>query len=249
MKCRYVCVMDVGPRSGQEDCILVENRVFQEDRLSHFSSYESDLIIMAVCDGMGGHDAGEEASRFVCDKLNTIVDFVDFSGESLQTIMAVVQNSSVNHLPRGSGTTLAGIIVKNNKVIVFNAGDSRVYRICNGTISCVSRDHSLVQDLVDKGMISEEEAFHHPYRNVVNFGIGPAFIKAKNKYELNTCEEDMVRNSFYVLCSDGVSDIMRNEEILNVLGSDPVADGESLINALKKIKLKDNTSFIIAEIV
>lgn len=247
MKCRYVCVMDVGPRSGQEDCILVENHVFQEDQLANVSDYESDMILMAVCDGMGGHDAGEEASRFVCEKLNTIGDLVDFSVDSLQTIVDVVQTSSVDQLPKGSGTTLAGLIVKNNRAIVFNAGDSRVYRIDDRGIVCVSRDHSLVQDLVDKGMINEEEAFHHPYRNVVNFGIGPAFIKVKNKYELNTFEEDIVRKTIYLVCSDGVSDIMRNHEILSVLGPDPVADGAKLIKALKKNKLKDNTSFIITE--
>lgn len=248
MKCRYVCVMDVGPRSGQEDCILVENHVFQEEKLSNVSNYESDMILMAVCDGMGGHDAGEEASRFVCEKLNTIVDLVDFSVDSLQTIVNVVQDTSVDRLPKGSGTTLAGLIVKNNRAIVFNAGDSRVYRIDDRGIACVSRDHSLVQDLVDKGLINEEEAFHHPYRNVVNFGIGPAFIKAKNKYELNTFEEEIVRKSVYLVCSDGVSDIMRNNEILSALGPDPVADGKKLIEALKKNKLKDNTSFIITEI-
>jgi serine/threonine protein phosphatase PrpC len=248
MKCRYVCMMDVGPRSGQEDCILVENQVFQEERLTNSSSYESDMILVAVCDGMGGHDAGEEASRFVCNKLNSIVDLVDFSGESLQTILNVVQTSSVSNLPKGSGTTLAGLIVKNNRVIVFNAGDSRVYRIDGNGISCVSKDHSLVQDLVDRGMITEEEAFHHPYRNVVNFGIGPAFVKAKCKYDLYTHEEEIVSKTVYLVCSDGLSDIMKNHEIFETLGTDPVADAEKLIKSLKKNRLKDNTSFIVTEI-
>lgn len=248
MKCRYVCVMDVGPRSGQEDCVLVENQVFQEEQLTHSSGYESDLILVAVCDGMGGHDAGEEASRFVCEKLSAIVDLVDFSGSSLQTIVDLVQTSSVDLLPRGSGTTLAGVVVKNNRAIVFNAGDSRVYRIDERGIVCVSKDHSLVQDLVDKGLITEEEAFNHPYRNVVNFGIGPAFVKAKNKYGLNTCEEEIVGKSIYLVCSDGVTDIMRNDELLSSLGGDPLAQGEKLIAALKKNKLKDNTSYIITEI-
>lgn len=240
--------MDVGPRSEQEDCILVEGQIFQDQQMTSRASYESDFIMMAVCDGMGGHDAGEEASRFVCEKLNDIVDLVEFSGESLQTIMSIVQKSSSNSLPKGSGTTLAGLMAKNNKIIVFNAGDSRVYKISNGTISCVSRDHSLVQDLLEKGMISEKDAFHHPYRNVVNFGIGPAFVKAKNKYDLNIHEEELDESAFYLICSDGVSDILRNKDLLNVLGGDPLNRGAHLINILKKIKLKDNTSFIITEI-
>lgn len=248
MKCRYVCVMDVGPRSEQEDCILIDHKIYQEDCLTNSADYESDFIIMAVCDGMGGHDAGEEASRFVCEKLNTIIDLVDFSGESLQTIMTFVQNSSSHFLPKGSGTTLAGLMAKNNRVIIFNAGDSRVYRISKEGIHCVSRDHSLVQDLLDKGLITEEDAFHHPYKNVVNFGIGPAFIKAKSKYDLNTFEEEIHSDACYVICSDGVSDIMRNQEILDVLGTEPLSGAEALRDVLKKTKLKDNTSFIITQI-
>lgn len=248
MKCRYVCVMDVGPRSEQEDCILVEQQIYQDPQMANRASYESDFILMAVCDGMGGHDAGEEASRFVCEKLNGIVDLVDFSGESLQTVMGVVQHSSSLNLPKGSGTTIAGLTAKNNRIIVFNAGDSRVYRIADGHISCVSRDHSLVQELLERGMISEDEAFKHPYKNVVNFGIGPAFVKAKNKYSVNTFEEDVVKNTYYLICSDGVSDVLRNKDLLAILGTDPINRAEHLIHILKKIKLKDNVSFIITEI-
>ncbi len=249
MKCRYVCVMDVGPRSGQEDCILVENSVFQEDSLTKKASYESDVLLLAVCDGMGGHDAGEEASRFVCDRLNDMGVHVDFSGSGLQDLVHGIQSRSVAELPRGSGTTLAGILVKDGRVLVFNAGDSRVYRIGKKDITCVSRDHSLVQDLVDKGLIDDEDAFSHPYRNVVNFGIGPAFIKAVNRYDLNIVEEDILGRAVYLVCSDGVSDILREKEILESLNSDPVGDVAMLVRTLKKHRLKDNTSFIIAEII
>ena len=249
MKCRYVCVMDVGPRSGQEDCILVENRVFQEESLTKNASYESDVLLLAVCDGMGGHDAGEEASRFVCDRLNDMGARVDFSGNGLLSLIHGIQNRSVDELPRGSGTTLAGILVKDGRVLVFNAGDSRVYRIGTKDITCVSRDHSLVQDLVDKGLIDEDDAFSHPYRNVVNFGIGPAFIKAVNRYDLHIFEEDILGRAVYLVCSDGVSDIIREKEILESLKSDPVGDVAALVRALRKNRLKDNTSFIIAEII
>lgn len=240
--------MDVGPRAEQEDCILIDQQVYQDQQMANRASFESDFIIMAVCDGMGGHDAGEEASRFVCEKLNSIVDLVDFSGESLQTIMTVVQNSSSVNLPKGSGTTIAGLAVKNDRIIIFNAGDSRVYRIANGEISCVTRDHSLVQELFERGMISEEDAFKHPYKNVVNFGIGPAFVKAKNKYGVNTYEEEIADKTCYLICSDGISDILRNKDLQTILGSDPMTRAEHLIHILKKIKLKDNVSFIITEI-
>lgn len=248
MKCRYMCVMDIGPRNEQEDCILIDNNIYQENQFENSSDFESEVMVMAVCDGMGGHDAGEEASRYVCEKLNSIVDLVNFSGESLQSIMAAVQNSSAGVLPKGSGTTVAGIVAKNNRAIVFNAGDSRVYRITNGDIACISHDHSLVQDLIDRKLINEEEAFKHPYRNVVNFGIGPAFVKAKNRYELNTYEEEIIPGSYYLICSDGVSDLLRTVEIADILREDPIEEGGKLLQVLNDKKLKDNTSYIIAEI-
>lgn len=240
--------MDIGPRSNQEDCLIIDNSIYQENELLVTSEYESDILIMAVCDGMGGHDAGEDASRYVCEKLNAIVDFVDFSAESLEVILQAVQGSSNNSLPKGSGTTIAGIVIKDQKVIVFNAGDSRVYRMDSGKIQCVSHDHSLVQDLIDQGLINQAEAFRHPYRNVVNFGIGPAFKKAKGRYSVFTYEESLDSTASYLICSDGVSDLLREEEIQKVLGDEPVSSGDDLMNLLKTKKLKDNTTYIIATV-
>lgn len=248
MKCKCTCVMDVGPRSNQEDCLIVDSVIYQEDELNISSDFTSEMMILAVCDGMGGHAAGEDASRYVCEKLNTIVDFVDFSAESLEKILQAVQGSSNNSLPQGSGTTVAGLIVKDNRVIVYNAGDSRVYKITEDTIKCVSHDHSLVQDLVDQGLIDDDEAFKHPYRNVVNFGIGPAFKKAKDRYSVFTYEEALDPAASYLICSDGVSDLIQEDGLLNVLGSDPVSTGDRLLKFLKGKKLKDNTTYIIAQI-
>lgn len=248
MKCKCVCVMDVGPRSNQEDCLIVDNIIYQENELNITSEFNSDMMIMAVCDGMGGHAAGEDASRYVCEKLNTIVDFVDFSAESLERILQAVQGSSNNSLPKGSGTTVAGLIIKENRVIVYNAGDSRVYKVSSDSIKCISHDHSLVQDLVDQGLIDDEEAFKHPYRNVVNFGIGPAFKKAKDRYSVFTYEEELNPEVSYLICSDGVSDLIQNEGLLKILGADPVSTGDRLLQFLKEKKLKDNTTYIIAQI-
>lgn len=240
--------MDVGPRSNQEDCLIVDNIIYQENELNITSEFNSDMMIMAVCDGMGGHAAGEDASRYVCEKLNTIVDFVDFSAESLERILQAVQGSSNNSLPKGSGTTVAGLIIKENRVIVYNAGDSRVYKVSSDSIKCISHDHSLVQDLVDQGLIDDEEAFKHPYRNVVNFGIGPAFKKAKDRYSVFTYEEELNPEVSYLICSDGVSDLIQNEGLLKILGADPVSTGDRLLQFLKEKKLKDNTTYIIAQI-
>ena len=240
--------MDVGPRNNQEDCLIIDNLIYQEDELLVASEYASDIIIMAVCDGMGGHDAGEDASRYVCEKLNSIVDFVDFSAESLERILQAVQGSSNNSLPKGSGTTIAGLVIKDDKVIVFNAGDSRVYKITSDSIRCVSHDHSLVQDLIDQGLIDQTEAFKHPYRNVVNFGIGPAFKKAKGRYSVFTYEEALDAGASYLICSDGVSDLMLEDEIQKHMGTNPVLTGENLMNLLKQRKLKDNTTYIIAQV-
>jgi serine/threonine protein phosphatase PrpC len=239
--------MDLGPRIDQEDCILVERTVHQDRLLFKESSYKTGCLVMVVCDGMGGHDAGEEASRYVCDQLNRIVDFVDFSRSNVRTIINSIQKRSFEYLPEGSGTTLSGIIIRDGRVIYFNAGDSRVYRLGRET-SYISHDHSFVQDLIDKKMLSEKDAFVHPYRNVVNYGIGPAFKEVDLRFEVNIFEEKLEPNAVYMLCSDGVSDLLTGDEIHRILKDEPLKNGKLLHRILNEKKLKDNTSFIILEV-
>ena len=98
-----------------------------------------------------------------------------FSAEKIKTCLTEIQNSTRKYLPENSGTTVAGLMIMNGQTIVFNAGDSRVYKISTSKMDYISHDHSLVQGLVDKSFIQQDSASYHPLKNIIDFGIGPLF--------------------------------------------------------------------------
>jgi len=328
MNFKIFCFMTVGPRSQQEDCLLITNQVFQGDNLIRDGSFGGKSMLLVVCDGMGGHAAGEKASRFICEELKKDFEPEQFSRQYIIRMMRTIQKRTSSHLPPRCGSTVAGLGIQNNLALVFNAGDSRVYKITSDSIRCVSHDHSSVQEMVDRNIISEKEAFNHPRKNEITMGIGPVFDKEwpdeyhfeqlnertetnhayidmaevdekiraadvyisqdlfdeamdiyseiltgtpesyiytrqfiKEKIESLTdtmasntpCrmyfyEEDLRPATRYLICSDGVNDVLRDAEIFDIFNKNRVEDGMALIHELKKRKLKDNTSFIILEV-
>lgn len=247
MECRIFSAMMIGPRGRQEDAITDGTTVFQADFLTRKKQISCDDIMIAVCDGMGGHDAGEIASMFVCEKL-TRVNRLKISAGNILESLARIQRDALVNLPRNSGTTVAGILANTKKIIAFNAGDSRVYRLTPDAISYISHDHSLVQEMVDQSIIEAENLNTHPLRNVIELGIGPAFKNSWNVKKIFTFEASMEIPSHYLLCTDGLTDIISEREIYSLLMPDPIENGTRLYNTLRQRKLRDNTSFIIMEI-
>ena len=246
---RVYCAMDLGPRENQEDCIFVKGTVVQEKKYEDNRDFPSnDIELMAVSDGMGGLAAGERASRFVCEGL------AQFSGDSGQIEgtrdnLEKIQEAMTLDLNEECGATVAGMVISPSGIQVFNLGDSRVYRVSSGKLDCISYDHSLVQVLLDDGKITNQEAFEHPYRNLITAGMGPAF-SYKWKLETIYLHEEPVEKglSGYLICSDGVCDVLTDREIADVLGAGPVKNGPALMDAIGDVFMKDNTSFIIVEI-
>lgn len=238
--------MMVGPRKQQEDAITDGKTVFQADLLTRRNGTAAENFLLAVCDGMGGHEAGEIASMFVCEKLSRTNWRTISPGVVLETL-AIIQREALLYLPENSGTTVAGLLAGNSGAIAFNAGDSRIYRLRPNDIAYISRDHSLVQEMIDQSIISRESSIGHPLRNVIELGIGPAFESAWNVRKIHIHETDLQVPSHYLLCSDGLTDTMGEEEIHSLLMPDPVKSGTRLYNALKQRTLRDNTSFMIAE--
>ena len=320
--------MTVGPRSQQEDCLLITNQVFQGDNLIRDGSYGGKSMLLVVCDGMGGHAAGEKASRFICEQLKKEFDPEQFSKRYFIRLIRAIQKKTLVNLPPRCGSTIVGLGIQNNQALVFNAGDSRAYKITSDAIRCISHDHSSVQEMADRNIISEDEAFNHPRKNEITMGLGPIFDKEwpdedyfepfneraetnqayidmaevdekirvadvyisqdlfdeamdiyseilsctpesyiytrqfiKEKIEsltstmasrtpcrMNFYQEDLKPDTRYLICSDGVNDVLRDMEIFNVFSKNRVEDGMALINELKNHRLKDNTSFIILEV-
>jgi serine/threonine protein phosphatase PrpC len=199
------CFMDQGPRERQEDCILVGEKVFQRKHLRKKITHNDDKGVFAVCDGMGGHPGGKAASRFFCNRLRADLAQAPSLTRSETLIASLVgmQAASMSRLATGSATTLAGVAIDSRWAVIFNAGDSRVYRWRDRHLQCVSHDHSPVQEMLDHELISEEEAFVHPYRNLVSFGMGPAFTKTWREELLFFRREAMGDDIFFNLFGRG----------------------------------------------
>ena len=239
--------MDIGPRVRQEDCLVAAGRVFQKPMLDYSNSVSQDRLVLAVCDGMGGHPDGHKASRFVCEQLTENINREEISEAGIHKALNKIQAQSCLKLPARCGTTVAGIAVHRKRAMIFNTGDSRVYRFTPQKIEYVSHDHSFVQDLVDNKMVSSEDAFDHPLKNLISFGIGPSFEDAWSLYSVYIHEDiPLSGETTYLICSDGVSDLIRDHEIYDLLCENPLENGKRFMGHLKERALKDNTSFIIA---
>lgn len=248
MECQTFSAMMIGPRHRQEDCILDGAAVFQADLLRRQNRFCASRLFLAVCDGMGGHQGGEAASRFVCDRVLKTAWPGEISGRQVHRILVDIQSEAEQRLPARSGTTIAGLVADGRRAVIFNAGDSRVYKIGKKSMEYLSHDHSLVQDLIDQCMIRTENAALHPFKHLIDFGIGPAFSHVWAVRNLHITEQEMEAAGTYLLCTDGLTDIFSDREIFELLAPAPLENGARLANAARKKGLTDNTSFIIARI-
>lgn len=188
-----------------------------------------ELGLFVVADGMGGHAAGEVASRLAVD---TILEWMTryLEGEDLAMVGPPVATCSrqANYLLSsirlanriildaaqgrreyaGMGTTVASVLAVNDSVALGHVGDSRIYRIRDGQIVQLSRDHSLVQQQVDHGIMSLEEAHDSQYRHLITRALG-----LKESVEVDLVEEPARPGDLLLLCSDGLSDLLEDEEI------------------------------------
>jgi len=240
--------MTLGARSIQEDCIMDGFGHRQDDEFVSEREIVSQTLLLAVCDGMGGHDKGDEASRFVCEQLKNISHEPITDSEKLKGILAGIQACALEKLPENCGTTVAGLFAADHRIIAFNAGDSRVYKVAPEGLKYISHDHSLVQEMVDKSLIPENAAKDHPLKNLIEFGFGPIFADAWAQYNVYIHEAPLDDGDIYLLCTDGLMDAMRDVLIHDCLMQSPKERGERLFAMMKRKSLNDNTSFILVEI-
>ena len=243
------CVMDIGPRSSQQDCLLAGADIFQEKRLVKTFDLIGPRVVLSVCDGLGGHAGGEAASRFACERLAARVPDCPAAPESLSFLLAEIQKEAQeSSLDPDAGSTVAGMLVCDDRALIFNAGDSRVYKLSSAGITRLSHDHSFVQRMVDGSLLTKDEAFSHPFRNLVDLGVGPTFSSVWGKYTAHIHEEALKKDTWFLLCSDGLHDVLTESRIHEILMPDPLENSLELLAAAKAAKWKDNTSYIIARV-
>ena len=206
----------------------------------------------AVADGMGGHDAGDVASSKVTQALLELPivygldDLVASAVEALKKVnRELIALAGSSEGQRTIGSTVVGIAIANGQFRCFWAGDSRAYRISDGAIERLSRDHSLVQSLVDAGMLAPDEAESHPNANVITRAVGVA-----EELTIDIVDGDARVGDLFLLASDGLTRPMSDSEIAAALVSNPPASAAGkMVDTVLSRGAPDNVSMIIVKII
>jgi PPM family protein phosphatase len=218
LKISYQAVTDVGrKRKGNEDSLFVNP--------------EQNLFVVA--DGMGGHAAGEVASRLAVDAINEFIcltgddeeitwpfgldETISYDGNRLKTAIRyanrkVMEATKEKSEYEGMATTVAAVLVDGDSANLGHVGDSRIYLMRNGTISQLTTDHSWVNEQIVGGMISPDQARSHPLRNVVTRALG-----GKNDLQVDMKVHKIESGDTLLLCSDGLTTMMPDDEIVRVV--------------------------------
>jgi serine/threonine-protein phosphatase Stp1 len=224
-------------------------RKINEDAL--FGDPERGL--WAVADGMGGHDAGEIASNMVIDALRCLPaarDIDELAASAVEALRRVhdelveLARSGGGSEGRTIGTTVVGLAVENGSYCCFWAGDSRAYRLRGAEITRVSRDHSVVQSLVDAGMLRPEEAETHENANLITRAVGVG-----DKFEVEVVRGDARSGDQFVLASDGLTRVVSDGELAAELGRGSLGEvADRLIATVLSRGAPDNVSLVIVEL-
>lgn len=208
--------------------------------------------LWAVADGMGGHDAGDVASSSVTASLLELPDAENLD-ELVESAVAALKQvnqdlivlAGAKGTDKSIGSTVVGLAIANGQFRCFWAGDSRGYRIRDRQIVQLTRDHSLVQDLVDSGMLQPDEAVDHPNSNIITRAVGVA-----EELRVDTVSGDVQRGDQFFLATDGVTRLISDEELAAELSSNPPAHAaRKLIETVLARGAPDNASLIITKII
>ena len=201
-------------------------RANNQDTFRIVSSSESGHLIAVLCDGMGGVHGGEIASQTAAEAFISYVQekLSVWNAPELAVIgreaasyanLKVYDRAQRNENLLGMGTTLVAAILRGDETVMINIGDSRGYWFSDGKIQQVTRDHSHVQDLMDQGIITKGEARSHPHRNLITRAVG-----VKDRIRSDIFRLDLHTSDRLLLCSDGLSNLVTEEELADVLASE-----------------------------
>jgi len=194
-------------RTGNEDAYLAEAT--------------ADRGIYIVADGMGGHAAGEVASAMAVEIMSAALRASSLPLSGLRTVAATavleanraIFNRTIEEPDKhGMGTTLTAMVVGDGKYMIAHVGDSRAYRLREGAFTQITVDHSYVQEQVDAGYLTPEQARYHPFSNVITRCVGVA-----TDVEPTIYEGDLVDGDLYLLASDGLTGMVEDKGLLKIL--------------------------------
>jgi len=223
-----------------------------------------ETSLYAVCDGMGGHNAGEVASKMAIETISAFVERsavekeitwswgldanVSFEANRLKTAIRlanarVYQAADNREELTGMGTTVVAVLVSPGLVTIGSAGDSRCYRVRDGELSQLTRDDSWVSAALGEGILNSDDVEHHPLRNVITKAVG-----ARDTIDLDVVEHELKPGDLLMLCSDGLHGMINDQEIKRLLVPVPESLEEAsarLIDAANEAGGRDNVSVVL----
>lgn len=223
---------DVGRvREQNEDSLLVREPLF------------------VVADGMGGHEAGEVASELAVNTMDalsaTIIDGATLKNAIIQSNRAIINAARTGVGRPGMGTTMTTAYVTGTTLFVGQVGDSRAYLLHGGILQQITHDHSLMAELIEAGQITEEEARVHPNRSIITRALGNDPATEPDIFELTVEAGDRL-----LLCSDGLSGLVEDDELLRILqqSPDPQRTADLLVAAANANGGHDNITAIVVDV-
>ena len=239
--------------------ILAKSDIGKSREMNQDSYYISDLEeepkLYILADGMGGYKGGEIASSLaIANVKNYVINNFNKYKMDKESILKLIKNaieytnkviyekSQEDEDLKDMGTTLDICLIYNNKVFIGHVGDSRVYRIRENVMRKITTDHSYVEKLVKEGTITREEAFNHPKKNMLMKALG-----CNSLVEPDIICEGFLKDDILLMCSDGLTNMLRENEIYNILLNNPENPEEALIQSANDLGGYDNITAIIID--
>lgn len=252
MKTESYTETNVGKRRTNNEDNYFVNGIYKKDtdKLNDVASEQNTdgTNLFAVCDGMGGEEYGEKASLIAVSTLEEYykTEFSENISEYIKTANQKICDLILEHNGQRSGTTFAALYIDKDRANVYNVGDSRVYILRNNKLKQLSCDHTRIQQMLNMGIVSPEEAMRHKDRHVLTQHLGifeDELIVSEYKME----NIKIKNGDVFLLCSDGLTDMLTDNEIQQIMNGERTAKkiGDKLINAALDKGGKDNVTIQI----
>jgi len=245
-------------RRENQDTLFAGSKAIIGD-METFSATNLDRFpaCLVAIDGLGGYDGGAEAARIIASvfekatrdgAFGVALNIIDDEA-ALREIMRTASNhmsdeANKNPALREMGAAFAGVLIRENTALAFNCGDCRAYRILHGDLERLTRDHSVVQELFESGVINEDEMRSHPSKNIVTSAVSANFVTPPELYVTSALR---VEADEYFICSDGVWEALSASALTAILRGPFPNSAQSLRDALIDAGCRDNISFIWAK--
>ncbi len=223
-------------RTNNEDGVLIGNEILLSS-MNEPQSAEGSFLLLSVSDGMGGSEYGEYATKaFLSNVATTKID-------NQEALLRIVEKTQKELAGIDTGCAVAGIVMAE-EAFVFNIGDCRVYKKEDIFLNKLTKDHSVVQKLIDSGEITEEEALEHPKKHVLTSALTPT-----SQVEIYAKKIILSEGNIYLICTDGLWGEFGIDELEACFEGDSIDEiNQRLLEATMSKKLEDNISYILLEV-